>query len=129
MTYSPRYVNRQDVPVQIPDDYSEREKNAALEMAESSIDLDLNDGEQLPTEKVTPLVKSAIKQKATCELAKGAEDPNSTQLGDLSDDGTNKSDYAQTFCDRYDEMVAKILQSGIFGESTDPYSYTTSIPE
>lgn len=129
MTYSPRYVNRQDVPVQIPDDYSEREKNMALEIAESSIDLDLNDGEQLPAEKVTTLVKSAIKQKATCELAKGAEDPNSTQLGDLSNDGTNKSDYAQTFCDRYDEMVAKILQSGIFGESTDPYTYTTSIPE
>lgn len=125
MTYSPRYVNRQDVPVQIPDDYTDRQKNAALEFAESSIELDLNDGDTLPSEKVKPLVRAAIKQKATCELAKAADDPNSTRLGDISDSGTNKTDFAQSFCDRYDEMVAKILQSGVFGESTDPYTYTT----
>ena len=128
MAYSPRYVERQDVPVQIPDDYTEREKNSALEFAEASIELDLNDGNQIDDKDVTPLVKSAIKQKATCELAKGADDPNSAKLGDLSDDGTNKTDYAQSFCDRYDEMVSKLLSSGQFGESTEPYVYSTSQP-
>lgn len=126
MAYTPRYVGREEVPVQIPDDYTEREKNAALEFAESSIDLDLNDGEEIPSNKITPLVKSAVKQKATCEMAKAADDPNSTKLGDLSDEGTNKVDFAQSFCDRYDEIITKLLSSGLFGESTEPYVYSTS---
>lgn len=125
MPYTPRYIERQDVPVQIPDDYNEREKNAALEFAESSVELDLNDGEQIEADKMTPMVKAAIKQKATCELAKGADDPNSTKLGDLTDEGTNKVDYAQSFCNRYDELVGKLLESDIFDESTDPYVYNT----
>lgn len=129
MAYSPRYVPREDVPVQIPDDYNEREKNAALEFAESSIELDLNDGETIPDDKVTPLVKSAVKQKATCELAKGADAPDDVKLGDLSDEGTNKVDFAESFCDRYDELVSKLLGSGLFGESTDPYVYSTKKPE
>lgn len=128
MAYSPRYVDRGEVPVQIPDDYTDREKNAALEFAESSIDLDINDGDTLDAELVTPLVKSAVKQKATCELAKGAQDPDSVTLGDLSDQGTTKTDYAQSFCDRYDEIVAKLLSTDKYGESTDPYVYTTSKP-
>lgn len=129
MAYSPRYVERHEVPVQIPDDYNEREKNAALEFAEASIELDVNDGETLPEEDVTPLVKSAIKQKATCELAKGADSPDSTKLGDLNDDGSNKVDYAQSFCDRYDEIVTKLLSTDMFGESTDPYVYSTDPPD
>ncbi len=129
MAYTPRYIDREEVPVQIPDDYSDRKKIDAIEFAETSIELDLNDGERLDADSVTPLVQSAIKQKATCELAKAADDPNSVKLGDLSDEGTNKVDYAQSFCDRYDEMVAKLLQSGLFGESTEPYVYTTSEPD
>lgn len=129
MTYSPRYVDRTEIPVQIPDDYDEREKNAALEFAESSIELDLNDGEALEEADVTPMVRAAIKQKATCELAKSAEDPNSVKLGDLTDEGTEKIDYAQSFCDRYDELVGKLLESGLFDESTSPYVYTTRKPE
>lgn len=129
MAYTPRYINREQVPVQIPDDYNEREKNDAIEFAEASIELDLNDGQTIEADDVTPLVKSAIKQKATCELAKGADDPNSVKLGDLSDEGTNKVDYAQSFCDRYDELIGKLLSSGQFGESTDPYVYNTSDPD
>lgn len=129
MAYSPRYVGRTEIPVQVPDDYSDREKNAALEFAESSIELDLNDGEVLESDSVTPMVKSAIKQKATCELVKGADDPNSVKLGDISDEGTNKSDYAQTFCDRYDELIGKLLESGLFDESTSAFVYSTSKPE
>lgn len=125
MAYTPRYIDREEVPVQIPDEYSEREKNDAIEFAEASIELDLNDGKSLDSENVTPLVQSAIKQKATCELAKAADDPNSVKLGDLSDEGTNKADYAKSFCDRYDEMVGKLLESGLFGESTSPYVYNT----
>jgi hypothetical protein len=129
MAYSPKYVSRDEIPVQVPDDYTDREKNAALEFAESSIALDLNDGNPLSDDLVTPLVQSAVKQKATCELVKGAEDPDSVKLGDLSDQGTTKTDYAQSFCDRYDEIVSKLLATEKFGESTSPYVYTTTAPE
>lgn len=136
MAYSPRYVNIDDVPVrQVPDDYTEGEKEDALEFAETSLELDINDGERLTSKQLTREVEimasAAVKQKATCELVKGAEDPTSTKLGDLTDDGTTKTDYADSFCDRYDELVDKINSSGAIEEGeglTDPYVYNTSDP-
>jgi len=134
MAYSPKYITLDDVPVrQVPDDYDKSEKEDAVEFAEASAELDLYDGEEIPEEDRIPQVTAAIKQKATCELVKGAEDPTSTKLGDLSDDGSNKTDYANSFCDRYDEIVEKINDTGILGEdsgqSTSPYVYTTSNPD
>lgn len=134
MAYSPKYVPLEDVPVrQVPDDYDKSEKEDALEFAESSLELDVYDGQTIPEEDRTTQVIAAVKQKATCELVKGAEDPTSMKLGDLSDDGTNKTDYANSFCDRYDEIVDKINDSGILGEvsgmTTDPYVYTTQNPD
>lgn len=135
MAYSPKYVQLDAVPVrQVPDDYDDGEKEDALEFAETSLELDVNDGEAVPNfnsnQQVRRMVIAAIKQKATCELVKGAEDPTSTKLGDLGDDGTTKSDYADTFCDRYREMIDRIKESGLIegGETTDPYTYSTSDP-
>jgi hypothetical protein len=132
MAYSPKYVSRSDIPVQIPDNYNERDKNAALELAETSLELDLNDGDEISDEDVSSMMRVAVKQKATCELAKSADDPNSTKFGDITDSGTNKQDYAKMFCDRYDEIVMKILESGALadegGEDESPYVYTTMEP-
>jgi hypothetical protein len=134
MAYSPKYVALEEVPVrQVPDDYDKGEKEDALEFAETSLELDVYDGETIPQDKRNSQLSAAVKQKATCELVKGAEDPTSTKLGDLADEGTNKSDYANTFCDRYDEIIDKINESGILGEDsgqlTSPYVYTTSNPD
>lgn len=134
MPYSPRYITLDDVPVrQVPDDYDNAEKEDALEVAETSIELDINDGEVIEDSDIVPAIDAAIKQKATCELVKGAEDPTSTRLGDLSDDGTNKQDYANTFCDRYDELVDKINASDDIlpesGSKIDPYVYNTRDPD
>jgi hypothetical protein len=134
MAYSPKYVNLEDVPVrQVPDDYDKAEKEDSLEFAEASIELDLYNGETIAPEDRIPQVIAAIKQKATCELVKGAEDPTSTKLGDLDDSGTNKTDYANSFCDRYDEIVEKITDSDVLteegAEKTGPYTYTTSDPD
>jgi len=81
---------------------------------------------------VEPMVISAVKQKATCELAKGAEDPDSVALTDLSS-GSGQSDYAtDAFCDRYDEIIMKIEKSSLLGDETggdiSPFVYTTSDP-
>ena len=136
MAYSPKYVPIDNVPVrQVPDDYDEREKEDALEFAETSIELDVNDGEEIPNfesdGQVHQMVTAAVKQKATCELVKGAEDPTSTKLGDLGDDGTTKSDYAQTFCDRYEDIVDSVNESDVIeggAAAIDPYVYNTSDP-
>jgi hypothetical protein len=136
MAYSPKYVSFEQIPVQIPDDYTIREKSSALEFAESSIELDLNDGKQIDQDTLDAartMIQSAIKQKATCELAKGAEHPDDVALTDLSSTGANKVEYAaEAFCDRYDELVEKIRRSGILGEDSDgdtsPFVYSTSDP-
>jgi hypothetical protein len=136
MTYSPQYVTFEEIPVQIPDDYSDDEKAAALEFAESSAELDINDGDGISQSLLSNagvMIVSAIKQKATCELAKGAEHPDDTALTDLSDTGADKADYAaEAFCDRYDELVEKITNSGLIGDdepgSTAPYVYSTNDP-
>lgn len=133
MAYSGKYVDVDDIPVQIPDDYSQREKQDALELAESALEADVNDGHDISDEDVNVLIQSAIKQRATCELAKGSEHPDDASLGDLADDGTTKSDYAaDSFCSTYDDLVDKILQTetwaGTGGTATEPYVYTTKKP-
>lgn len=130
MAYSPKYVSLSDIPVQIPDDYSNAEKADALEVAESAIEADLNEGRTIDQSDVSALIEAAIRQKGTCELAKGSEHPDDTALGDLSDTGDTKVDYAhEAFCDEYDELVDKILGTEEWadtgGSSHEPYHYTT----
>jgi hypothetical protein len=137
MAYSSKYVDLTEIPVQIPDDYSDTEKGDALEFAESSIELELTEGQAIEQDTLGGpagfAIRSAIKQKATCELAKGAEHPDDTALTDLSDTGSDKADYAaEAFCDRYQELVDKIQDSGVLGDdasgTTSPYVYSTSDP-
>ena len=130
MSYSPKYLNLDEIPVQVPDEYDDRHKVDAIETAESSIEIDINDGEELSAKDLSySVVVSAIKQKATCELIKGAAHPNDVRLGDIQEN-TGKEDLAATFCERYEEMVAKINESGIVesGQTRTPYTYTTSKP-
>ena len=133
MAYSPKYIEIQDVPLrQVPDDYSDSAKEDAIEFAESSMELDVFNGKRIPNQNVNQMVRAAVKQKATCELVKGAQDPTSTKLGDLSDDGTTKGDYANTFCDRYREIVEKINRTDALpdsGSKTNPFVYSTSDPD
>lgn len=133
MAYEPKYVTISDVPVQIPDDYSQKQKENALEAAEASLELDLNDGETIPSDKIVPSMVTAVKHKATCHLAQGAESADDVTLGDVDDSGTTMTDYAQSFCDHYDEIVEKMLDvdilSDVDGESTAPFTYSTEKSE
>lgn len=123
MTYEPKYVTLGSIPVQIPDDYDQKEKRDALEYAETILEIDINDGEEI--QNVTPVHEAAIKQKATCELAKGSEHPDDVALGDLDDTGDTKADYAaDAFCQRYEEIVDKI-RSFLESSTSGPYVYTT----
>ena len=131
MAYDPKYITIDDVPVQIPDDYSPAEKEDALEFAEASLELDLNDGNVIGQNQVTSMMRAAIKQLATCQLAKGSEHPDDISLGDLSDSGDTKVSYAESFCDEYEDIVKKLQNSGALDDltdeqTTDPFSYSTS---
>ena len=131
MSYSPKYVGYDEIPVQVPDEYSKKEKGMALELAESSLELDLKDGATISDSEFSSMMAAAIKQKATCELVKGADDPNDVTLGDLSDDGTTKQDYSEVFCDRYDEIVGKLINAGVIeggANNRSPFVYTTGDP-
>lgn len=134
MAYTPRYVSVGEIPVQIPDDYSQQEKLDAIEFAEAAAELDLKDGKQFADDELSPNIMVAIRQKATCELAKGAEHPDDTALTDLSDTGADKADYAENaFCQRYEEIIDKIQQTDKFadegGSPQSPYVYSTSKPD
>lgn len=108
MAYSPKYLDSlDDVPVQVPDNFPQQDKEDAVELAESLIEIDLEEGDGLST--VSQVHKVAIKQRATCELVKGANDPDDATIGDIQDDGTTKSEYAhESFCDHYEQLVGKI---------------------
>lgn len=123
--YDPKYISPADVPVQIPDDYNRDEKLDAIEFAEAMLELDVNGGDQIEDEDMTPYHIAALKQKATCELAKGAEDNDDVALADLEDGGETKVDYSmQAFCQRYEEIVDGI-QSALENEHTGVYVRNT----
>lgn len=123
---SPKYLDSyDDVPVQIPDDFGQQEKEDAVELAESLIEVELEDGGALSA--VTSVHKAAIKQRATCELVKGASHPDDATIGDIQDDGTSKSDYAQdAFCRHYHELVDKISAFMDDDGGNTPFVYNTS---
>jgi hypothetical protein len=130
MAYNPRYLSLNDVPVQIPDDYSDEQKYEALEVAEGSAELDLNEGEEFDSSIPRPImekIKTAIKQKATAELAEGAESPNDVTLGDISDDGSTKEEYADIFNSQYEELISKIRNSGVLESDSDKSPYVTTV--
>jgi len=129
MTYQPKYIELPDIPVQIPDDYDESEKRDAVEFAESMLELDINDAAEIKQADVTPYHIAAVKQLATSELAKGAEDNDDVALQDLEDGGTTKSQYSRdSFKARYEDIVEGI-QKAINSQSTGVYVRNTTASE
>lgn len=123
--HEPEYIELNDIPVQIPDDYSNQEKTSALEVAEAEIELDLNDGKDLHDvpSHLEQKIRTAIKQLATAELIRSAEDPNDVTLGDLGDSGANKRDFAEKYEEKYDSLVSKIRNSNALESEDDDSAY------
>lgn len=129
MTYQPKYIELPDIPVQIPDDYDESEKRDAVEFAESMLELDINDAAVIEQSDVTPYHIAAVKQLATSELAKGAEDNDDVALQDLEDGGSTKSQYSRdSFKARYEDIVEGI-QKAVNSQSTGVYVRNTTASE
>lgn len=131
MAYDPKYIALSDVPVQIPDNnqYTTDRKRDAVRSAETMLELDLNQGDPIPDSDVTEAHKAAVEQRATFELAKAANDPDSVTLGDMDDYGTSKGSYAiDMFRNEYDRIVARI-QRAYDDDGGSAYVYSTGKSE
>jgi hypothetical protein len=75
----------------------------------------------------------AIQYLSTYQLTLGAEDVDSVTLSDLSDDGSNKTDYANEYLRMYNNIVNSINNSDSVLSDSDSqakeYVYTTSKPD
>jgi hypothetical protein len=125
MSYEPKYIDLSMIPVQVPDDYSTQEKRDAVEFAESMLELDVNDAAKIMSQDLTPYHIAAVKQLATSELTKGAEDNDDVALQDLDDTGSTKSEYSRdAFKERY-EMIVTGIQKAVNSQSTGVYVRNT----
>lgn len=110
--YTPRYIELDDVPIDITDSYSVAEKREALFQAESRFELDENGGEEIPNEEITPYHQTAVANLATHHLTRGAVGNDDVTLGDLEDGGDQRESHAQQFKETYEELIDAIAETG-----------------
>lgn len=104
-TYQPTYVSLSAVPIQEEDVYSETDKREALFNAESELELDVNDGLEIPEEERATAHRNAVLNLATYHLTKGAIAPNNATLGDMADGGGQAKEHANTYLDTYERII------------------------
>jgi hypothetical protein len=110
--YDPEYVGLEDVPISGPDTYSVEEKRKALFHAETSLELDVNGGQEIPQVEVIDAHRSAIMNLATHVLTHAAEENSDVTLGDMQSGGGNITEYSSRYLEEYNRLVQKINQSG-----------------
>lgn len=111
--YQPKYVGLDDIPLSGPDEYSSGEKRKALYHAESSLELDINSGVEIPEEEVISAHKSAVINLATHVLTHAAEEPSDVTLGDMQSGGGTVTEYSSRYLDEYRRLIDKINETGI----------------
>lgn len=116
--YQPKYVESlEDVPIAGPDiSYDDGDKRLALYHAESKLELDVNDGQEIPSDELTDSHKSAAMYLATHILTHAAADPADVTLGDMSSPGT-EIDYSSHYLESYNNIIDSI-QSANLGSGT-----------
>lgn len=110
--YSPEYVELGDVPLSGPDSYSAEEKRKALFHAESSLELDANNGDPIANDELSNSHKSAVMNLATHVLTHAAEEPSDVTIGDMQDGGGTITEYSSRYLDEYQRIVTQLVESG-----------------
>jgi hypothetical protein len=113
--YTPKYVKLEDVPLSGPDDYSAEEKRKALFHAESSLELDVNNGDAIVQVDVTNSHKSAVINLATHVLTHAAEEPSDVTIGDMQSGGGTITEYSSRYLEEYQRIVDGLVESGAGG--------------
>ena len=121
--YVPKYVDLDDVPIAGPDvAYTVGDKRKAVFEAETSLELDVNDGQTIDEGTLASAHRLAVLNLATHVLGEGAADPSSPTLGDMST-GNSTRDYADQYLEKYKIYVDKILASDETGNSESGHSW------
>jgi len=113
--YEPVYVGLEDIPLSGPDDYAGEAKRKALFHAESSLELDVNNGEQFEQNEVTNSHKSAVINLATHVLTHAAEEPSDVTIGDMQSGGGTATEYSSRYLEEYQRIVDGLVESGSGG--------------
>lgn len=113
--YEPVYVRLEDIPLSGPDDYAPAEKRKALFHAESSLELDVNNGEQFKPDEVSNSHKSAVINLATHVLTHAAEEPSDVTIGDMQSGGGTITEYSSRYLEEYQRIVDGLVESGSGG--------------
>lgn len=112
-SYQPRYLPESEIPVEGPDSYDVEDKRRALFQAESRLDTDLNGGEQIPDGELHPMHRYAVLNLATYHLVRSAKAPEDTTLGDISDSGDQRDEYAEQFREAYQSAIESLSQTDV----------------
>lgn len=113
--YDPLYVELEDIPISGPDDYRQVEKRKALFHAESSLEMDVNNGAEIIPDELTKAHRAAVMNLATHVLTHAAEDPADATLGDMQDGGGTVTEYSSRYLEEYERLVDKIIEGGSGG--------------
>lgn len=122
--YDPKYVSIDDVPISGPDNYTSAEKRKAIFNAESSLELDVNNGQMIESGEVLPAHRSAVMNLATHVLTHAAEEPSNVTLGDMADDGGTITEYSSRYLDEYNRLVSEL--TSISGGSSNTFSVSVN---
>jgi len=113
--YEPVYVDLDDIPLSGPDDYAVEEKRKALFHAESSMELDVNNGDPVKPENLSNSHRSAVMNLATHVLTHAAEEPSDVTIGDMQDGGGTITEYSSRYLEEYQRIVKALRESGSGG--------------
>lgn len=105
-----RYATLSDIPLTGPDPFTDPQKDAALAAANARLEADVNDGEVI--ESPEQIHTHAVSTYATYVLVVGPKSPDSATLGDLSDEGARRMEFARELRQIYEDIVESIKKSG-----------------
>ena len=119
--YEPKYTSLENVPLG-SFDYPDDEKRQAIARAESRLEADVNDGEEIQSPE--GIHADAVENLATFRLLRPATGPTEARYGETAEYGENQLDYLQTYKQEYEEIVEAINaaegdEGEGSGESTD----------
>lgn len=122
--YDPKYVEIDDIPIEVEDRYPSAEKREALYQAEPRLEFDTNSGEEITEDELNGIHISAILNLGTYLLVRGATSNMDVTLGDLDDGGEQTERHAEQYLETYKELVQLLEdEEGVyFGVIGDGYS-------
>jgi hypothetical protein len=117
MPYTPKYISDLDeVPVTGPDPYDTSAKMRAVKQAESKLEADVNDGSVIDPNDREDIHGFAANAYASYLLALGPKAPDSMLGGDLADEGSDRTTFAehlrQMYYDARDSIIAAADDAG-----------------